>query len=380
MSSLKYIAILGRQPELGLVELESLLGADAVRPFGRNAALMSRELDLARLGGVQKIGRVLYDGPAGKLTDIEYIDDFVLDLPMSEGKTPFAISVYGRALLGRAVMGMGLEFKKYLRERGSVRLIAPSEGTVVSAAQLKHNQVLERGFELVIVISDVRMKVALTTQVQDIDWYSKRDYHRPARSAKVGMLPPKLAQVLVNTTSSAVVADPFCGTGVVLQETLLPGRTAVGSDLADEMVAASRQNLAWLSEQVAADLPDWRVDQADARKVRLPEGCAVVSEGYLGPNLTHSPAPAELAGMKRELLALYREALANFAKQLPSGGEVSICAPAWRIGKRWEYLGLVDELPDLGYTLKSFQHARTHLLYARQEQVVGRQLLLLRKI
>jgi hypothetical protein len=38
MSSLNYLTILGRQPELGLVELESLLGADGVQPFGRQAA------------------------------------------------------------------------------------------------------------------------------------------------------------------------------------------------------------------------------------------------------------------------------------------------------------------------------------------------------
>ncbi|MDB5178844.1 MAG: putative methylase, partial [Patescibacteria group bacterium] len=226
------------------------------------------------------------------------------------------------------------------------------------------------------------MIVARTTGVQDIDWYSRRDYGRPARSAVVGMLPPKLAQILVNSTSVGVVADPFCGTGVVSQEALLLGREAVGSDLAPEMVAASRENLTWLAEQPEAStpLPAWQVEEADARQVRLPEGCAVVSEGYLGPNQSHSPAPAELAAMKHDLLALYKESLANWAKQLSSGAEVSLCVPAWRMAGKWHYLGLVDELPRLGYTLKGFKHVPTPLLYARENQVVGRQLLLLRKI
>jgi hypothetical protein len=79
-------------------------------------------------------------------------------------------------------------------------------------------------------------------------------------------------------------------------------------------------------------------------------------------------------------MLLYRDSLANFARQLPSGGEVSVCVPAWRVGKHWSYLGLVDELPKLGYTLKGFKHVPTPLLYAREDQVVGRQLLLLRKI
>jgi tRNA (guanine10-N2)-dimethyltransferase len=140
-----------------------------------------------------------------------------------------------------------LTLKKSLRERGSVRLITPKEGTAVTAAQLSANHVLRSGFELLVVIDGKRMILALTIGVQDIDWYNRRDYGRPARSAKVGMLPPKLAQVMVNTTKASTVYDPFCGTGVVLQEALLMGRLAVGSDLSPEMVEASRRNLDWLT-------------------------------------------------------------------------------------------------------------------------------------
>jgi tRNA G10 N-methylase Trm11 len=377
MSLLNYIAILGRQPELGLVELESLLGSEGVQSFGRQAALMSRALNVDHLGGVLKLGRVLYQGAVKPLRDLP-VD--VAVLPMSEAKTPFAVSAYGLRDTTRMLTAAGLELKKRLRERGSVRLIVPARGLAVSAAELHHNRVVEDGFELLVVVAGGEMVVAQTLGVQNIDWYSRRDYDRPARSAKVGMLPPKLAQVLVNSTSAPVVVDPFCGTGVVLQEALLVGRQAQGSDLSDEMVAASRANLPWLAQEVSAPLPRWQVESADARKVTLPKDCAVVSEGYLGPNLTHSPAPDELAKIKRELLELYRDSLANFARQLPSGGEVSLCVPAWRVRGRWDYLGLVDELSGLGYTLKGFQHVTTPLLYARDDQVVGRQLLLLRKI
>ena len=229
----------------------------------------------------------------------------------------------------------GLEIKKRLRERGPVRLVMPAKGAAVTAAELRHNLVLESGFELLAVVSGGEMVVALTTGVQDIDWYSKRDYERPARSAKVGMLPPKLAQVLVNTTAARVVADPFCGTGVLLQEALLLGRQAEGGDLSAEMVAASRSNLKWLAEQPEAggSVPAWELAEADATSVRLPAGCAVVSEGYLGPSLSQPPAAAGLQRLQRELLGLYRAALTNWARQLPAGSEVSLCVPAWRVGR-----------------------------------------------
>jgi hypothetical protein len=379
MSSLKYIAILGRQPELGLAELESVLGAEGVEPFSRDTALMAEAVHADQLGGAMKVAEVLYRGP---LTPLRNLPIDVAELPMrSEGKTPFAISAYGFKDTPKMLMAAGLELKKSLRARGngSVRLVMASKGLAVSAAELHHNRVIEDGFELLVVASRSEMVIARTLGVQDIDWYSKRDYDRPARSAKVGMLPPKLAQILVNSVHSPLVYDPFCGTGVIPQEALLLGRSAQGSDLSDEMVAATRINLAWLEHQVAQKLPKWRAELADARGVVLPEGCAVVSEGYLGPNLIHAPSPSELSSIRRELGVLYMDVLKSWAAQLPSGSEVSICVPAWRMGKVWHYLGLIDELPRLGYTLKSFRGVSAPLLYARADQVVGRQLLLLRK-
>lgn len=376
MSSHNFIAILGRQPELGLVELESLLGGNGVEPVGPMAVRFGQAIEIDRFGGIQKLGRVLYEGAA---KDIQTVPSLPLELPTNEGKLVFGLSIYGTRLTPRAITALGLEFKKRLREQGSVRLVTPTAGTALSAAQLHHNQVLERGFELLVVVAGPRMLVAVTTAVQNIDWYSRRDYDRPARSARVGMLPPKLAQVLVNTTTAPAVFDPFCGTGVVLQEARLLGREVAGSDLADDMVVASQTNMQWLETVAPTPLPSWRVELADARTVEVPAGAAVVSEGYLGPNLTQSPTPAQLKSIRAEMLALYRAALARWAMQLPAGGEVSLCAPAWRRRGGWDYLGLVDELSDLGYTLKGFKHVRTPLLYARDDQVVGRQLLLLRK-
>lgn len=377
MSSQTQIAILGRQPELGLVELEALLGQAAVAPVGRIAALIDGEVVFDRLGGVQKLATVLYDGVVRPLRSLP-MD--VLSLAGEGAKRViFGISVYGGQETPANVLAAGLDLKRQLKARGSVRLVRAGKGVALSAAELLHNHVLEDGFELIIVRAAGRMIIARTTHVQDINWYSERDYDRPARSAKVGMLPPKLAQVLLNATSAEVVCDPFCGTGVVLQEARLMGRTAVGSDLSDEMVLASRTNMEWLNGKVNHTLPSWQVEQADARSVRLPAGAAIVSEGYLGPNLTHSPSPTQISAITQELRSLYVEALASWAKQLPSGAEVSICVPAWRVSGGWRYLGLVDELPRLGYTLKGFKHVRTPLLYARADQTVGRQLLLLRK-
>jgi hypothetical protein len=76
---------------------------------------------------------------------------------------------------------------------------------------------------------------------------------------------------------------------------------------------------------------------------------------------------------------LYRAVLQNLARQLDSGAEVTICVPAWRMPKGWSYLEIVDDLRRLGYTNKVLKHVPQPVLYARLGQMVGRQILLLRK-
>lgn len=374
MKPFTHIAILGRQPELGLLELESVLGADRLIPFGRHALL--RELpDLKRLGGTVKIAELLWEGEAMPAADVP-LD--LSALPRRESKVSFGLSVYGGRETPRSLLAAGLTLKKQLRaEGGSYRLVSPAAGTELTAAQLRHNRIIEDGFELLYVYAGGRLAVGRTVAVQDIDAYTARDHGRPARSAAVGMLPPKLAQMLINTTHADLIYDPFVGTGVIPQEALLMGRAASGSDLSEEMVEATRTNLAWLPEYAGGPLPDWTVEKADARQVPIPEGAAVVSEGYLGPNQSRPVRPDEAEALRPELLELYTEALSSWAARLPPGAEVSICAPAWRTKDGWVYLGIVDELPRLGYTFKRFLHVRTPLLYSRPDQFVGRQLLLL---
>jgi hypothetical protein len=376
MSSFNFVTILGRQPELGLIELESILGSDHVHRFGKFAAVTDVDVPMERLGGTVKTGRMLYRGPTTALNDLP-IDRALL--PVGGSKTAFALSAYGGRNSRGILLAAGLELKKQLKARGSVRLIVPRDGTAVSAAELHHNRVIEAGFELLVVIFKDEMIVARTCAVQDVDWYSKRDYGRPARSTKVGMLPPKLAQILVNTTQSQTVFDPFCGTGVILQEARLMGRVANGSDISPDMVRATEDNMAWLDEVLTRPLPSWSVRIADARTVVADQLCSIVTEGYLGPNLSRSPTLSEIKAMRNDLTILYRDTLRNLASQLGSGDEVSICIPVWRIGLDWHYLGIIDGVTELGYTLRSFEHVQGPLVYARDDQVVGRQLLLLRK-
>jgi tRNA (guanine10-N2)-dimethyltransferase len=353
---MKFLAILGRQPELGLVELESLLGA--VKRFGGHA-IFDQPVDINRLGGALKVARIL-DRQVWK--GFDHIQFDISSIPRPDGKTNFAVSYYGPWPAGRKLEAFGLTLKKQLA--GSYRLVLPKPGSdALTAPQLKFNHIPQPGFELVVAVDGKKAVIALTEQIQDVDWYSQRDYDRPARDPKVGMLPPKLAQILVNLVPEGKVYDPFCGTGIILQEALLMGRPAAGSDLSDKMAQATKTNLRWLQQQVDHPLPDWTVAQADATSVKVPVGSSIVSEGYLG-----------FSKQESGLDELYREFLINM-QQLASGSRLAICVPIWSN----DTLGVVDQLPDLGYTVKRFAAYSGDLVYRRPDQSVGRKILALRR-
>lgn len=376
----QYIAILGRQPELGLIELESVLGSSQVEQFGA-VAILSDKPEYSHLGGTVKLARLISRIPYQSLKKLE-IDLSIF--PDGDNKLTFAVSFYGSKLDPHILKTFSLGLKRDLQETGrSVRYLAPKYGSVeLTAAQLKYNGIPDTGTELIIVRHHNEMLIGITEAIQDIDAYSERDHGRPARSAKVGMLPPKLAQLLINTTNGKLVFDPFCGTGVVLQEAYLMGRTAAGSDLSAEMVIASQTNMEWLQSKYGVASAESQLENVDATRVRLPKGnISIVSEGYLGPNLMTPPQAGQLGALIRPLRQLYTETLRNLSSQLPSGTEVSLCAPAWSVDGEWVPLPILDVLPDLGYTVKVFNASKDSVpVYGRPGQAVGRALYLLTKV
>ncbi len=370
---MKYLAVLGREAELSLAELESVLGG--VEPFG-GCALIPALPDQNQLGGSVKLAKVVRRSPWAGWDKLKLNLD---QLPLTEGKTTFGVSFYGPPTLAGGAKKFALELKKQLP--GSARAVVSD--SPLTAAQLKFNKVLDKGFELIVAVNANEAILALTESFQDIDWYSKRDYDRPGRDAKVGMLPPKLAQIMINLSKGDKIYDPFCGTGVVLQEALLMGKPASGSDLEPRMVELTEKNLAWLRQQVESELADAEVSQADARTVQIPAGFSVVSEGYLGPPLTKAPSPDELGKLKAELGTLFTGCLSSWSKQNVS--RVCLAIPSWRVNWSSSFgplqaPALIDHLDTVGYNLVRFKHADSRkLIYARKDQLVGRQLLVLEK-
>ena len=375
--------MLGRQPELSLAELEARFGAQSVVQINPETALVHHEsIDIDRLGGSQKTAQLL---TSFKLGGIESLPELLLKyLPPAQHKINFGLSVHGLSMSGREAGHIALNIKKAAKRSGLKLRVIPNSNATLSTAQVLHNQ-LARGENVELILSlakDGTAYVGRTIGVQDIDAYRQRDVERPARDAKVGMLPPKLAQIMLNLAQvqpGQTVLDPFCGTGVILQEAVLMGARAYGSDLHERMVKMSEQNLQWLAAKLRLLKADYHLEAADARiRKWLPPIDAVVSEMYLGPALFRSPNPYELKTISAEIDNLLKDTLNNLRPQLASGARVVLAVPAWRLAKLAS-LPVVDQIESLGYNPVSLKHAPSQLVYAREDQIVARQLLVLTK-
>jgi tRNA (guanine10-N2)-dimethyltransferase len=423
--------ILGRQPAIGLAELESLYGAENIRPVGSHAAMVDVEIDFARIGGSSKAAKVLN---ILDTTDWREIQSYLeYNIPqhlehLGEGKLSLGLSAYGFQVNAKKVMATGLNLKKVIRLTGRPVRLVPNVEPALNSAQVLHNKLTSPlGWELLLIRDDNKTILAQTTHEQDIEGYSLRDHGRPMRDARIGMLPPKLAQIIVNLaqpdqsrsfslmqgTKSEVqpgtlvdparngtleqanrkgdrkikVLDPFCGTGVVLQEAGLMRYGIYGTDIDERMVDYTRQNLHWLATKTNYDGHDSRFETADATIYHWPhEYDVIATETYLGRAFTSPPPLEMLEKNRRDCDTIIRKFLRNVYNQTKPGFRMALALPAWALPHssshilvaNFLHLPLLDSLGELGYNQLEFEHAtKKDMIYHRDGQIVGRELVVL---
>ena len=381
-----HIAILGRQPSLGMAELEQLYGSTAVRWFSDSTAIIdSPAFDFERLGGTQKAGRVVSELRGDwRQVSMKLVSAYTQAWADHEGKITLGISAYGFKTTPRDVQKTGIILKGKLKERGvSLRLI-PNADTALSSATSHHNKLglSDNHVELIIVRgANGAAIIAESVGAQNITALAARDQGRPKRDAFVGMLPPKLARMMVNLApvKAGRILDPFCGTGVLLQEAALLGYDVYGTDLVPKMVQFTQANLDWLIDTHHVT-PGVTLDVGDAMTYhwRAPVD-AVACEAYLGQPFSAPPSPGKLTEVRDNCNHIISEFLRNIAPQLAPGTPLCVAVPAWRDSAgRFTHLPLVDSVGSLGYNRTTLRHVRNdQLLYYREDQVVARELLLL---
>ncbi|MEX0748477.1 MAG: hypothetical protein WD467_00815 [Candidatus Saccharimonadales bacterium] len=373
-----FIAITGSNPELSLAELERIY--TRVTPQNNASVCFDGEI-WPHLGGTSKIGEIITTLDTVDLSKVmSYLEAELPDtLGLNTTKFDIGLSFYGKRV--RNYRSLVFTLKKQWRQRGLKPRFILGKQQDLSSAQVIHNRLTAAdSHEIIISAGAETTIIARTVWVQDIERYTLRDMERPRRDLEVGMLPPKLAQIMINLAGGHYVYDSFCGSGVVLQEALLMGKRAGGSDLASVMVENARVNLDWLSDRFNTPAPEV-LSVADARTLTLPEGVdTIVTEGYLGPGQHGSATREDLVELAESSSQLMTVTLKNLQPQLPSGATLCIALPAWAYRNEVILPPLIDTVEKLGYNRIRLNSVSTNqLLYLRDSQYVGRQLILLEK-
>ena len=401
------IAILGRQPSIGIGEIESVYGGENLQVLWPYACLIDTEkMNVSHFGSILKTGEVVLEisSTDWRIISEKIVNLFVNDFSDTKNKITLGVSVYDSRTNSSDIQRTTSIIKQKLKAKGvSVRTI-PSKTPALSTA-VSHNNKLglsDNKIEILAVVNKNKTYIAVSEGAQNITAYAKRDQNRPKRDAFIGMLPPKLAQTMVNLgagpnqpqiwlqnrdyakidAGAPQLLDPFCGTGTVLQEAILKGFKAHGSDLNPKMVDYTKENIEWLEQVFCPHGSLGDLETADAIDHDWPYAkdlSTVVCETYLGQPFSAPPSPQKLSEVRENCNRIISNFLKNLAEQIPEDTQICIGVPAWRQKNgNFSHLPLIDFIDQLGYNRKEFMRVNPQdLIYYREDQVVARELLVL---
>ncbi len=376
--------VLGSHPDLSIAEIFSVIGKKPIVLQTQEVLILddvyeSLERLQERLAGSIKIGTVLQMFEA---MDEDAIVDLVTSIAsQAEGKNKISFGMSGYGCSQREMFQLGKRVKQQLKHtQRPVRFVTSKEAQL-SSVIVHENVLLLSGGEFILVKHGKKIILGQTATVQDYRFWSDRDFGRPARDAKSGMLPPKLARIMINLSgadpSSSLLLDPFCGCGTVLAEAALLGFShMIGSDISPKAIANTKTNLAWTIDRYQIVEPDISLLVADVRdSSTVVTQCVdvIVTETFLGVPKTTMVSDKEFVEEKKTLLNFYAEACAALGRILLSDAIMVLAVPAFRTVRGFESLEIDALLVTLGFEIEQ------SFLYYRPDQFVGREIFVLRK-
>lgn len=405
-----YFFVLGRAFDLCKAELEALLNSFDVRIVSQvehvvlidSAQELPLEALVERSGGIVKAGRIVDSG----LT-VEGLPAKILELAQKqfEGKKfRYGASVYGSPKNEKTAHDLLLGLNRLFDEhKVKASYVFPDGGEMSSVQIEKYHLFEDKGIDFVVIYEAELVKIGITHTVQPFDIWSRIDYGRPQRDPKSGMLPPKVARMMVHIGLGAfvkshtgwnneiMVNDPFCGSGTVITEAMRMGCRVGGSDISEKAVLDSQANVAWLLNSAYylpeegtidrffgykhvrlenKDIAIHKEEVAHIDKLVAKESVQVIAtEPYLGPPFSEEPTPGKLDRIIKGLEKMYIGALSTMKHILAPEGVIVFAEPIYYGHEKTMKVGIIDNTTRFGYTLGS-----KIVEYKRERSFVGRRI------
>lgn len=363
-----YLFITGRLPVLAQRELEIVLFRhqiqhEPIENLARDFLLVKTNQEITKavfleLGGFTKFG-ILHQS-------LDTTQDIANSLASLLEKRNFGLSFININTSAKEVAQKVKNLKKAKR-------YVTAQNKVLTAAQSKGVRQ-----EFLALGGNNKIQIFEILAAQNINQFTFRDRFLPEAHGHRGMLPPKLARIMVNlaleTSRKTTIYDPFCGTGRVLMEALLLGQYILGSDIDEKAISATQKNLEWLTYKFRLPAVESLNEKiftspiANAPDTLEPSSVdAIVTEPYLGPPQTSQVSNEEREKIFTNLESIYLDLFKAGQSLLKSDGIMVIVFPV--IGGKSLYENLVDNIANLGYINLHKDIA------SRPDQIVGREII-----
>jgi len=306
---MEYFFLFGRNPILSYAEIISYLKSHGIAyeivSFDKNYLIISVaewiKFDIQNFGGVLKIGKSIKIKTNKDLT--KYLDDYFAP----ERKFDYAV-------IGNADEEIVSEIEGMLKDKFRAEKLK---------AQVRHSQdriKMQEGDRFEVPNADVEFfyyeteketYFGLIEQNYSYKEVKERDMHKPVRREALA-ISPRLAKILINLSQvreGELLADPFCGIGVIVQEATLKGINCFGGDKDRMAIIGARKNIAWLSSkyEVKGHARFNIGDSANFPKVRIN---GIATEPALGElvrkRMKEKDAPAYIAEFEKLIIPVLK--------------------------------------------------------------------------
>ena len=382
---------------LSMAELKAIFPLSKGEILANNVFLLNIEEPIEPQKLIRRLGGTIKFGVVGdeirdfkKLAILERIKKIITPtLKDASSKFNFGFSDYVNS--GRINFNeLGMETKKYLKSQNINCRWVISREKILSSVVVEQNKLISSGAEIIFFAKSKQILIGRTLAVQAFKELSYRDYGRPTRDDLSGMLPPKLAQIMLNLAQAppdGLILDPFCGSGTILTEALLMGyRDLIGSDISEKAVIDTKNNIKWIQEKFVAANDNHENENDEikntktkinifklsatelSQKIAAESVDAIITEPYLGPQR----GQIEIGQVISELEKLYSDSIQEFKKILKPNGKIVMIWPMFA-GYQGGKKSYIKIKPDIF----GFKKNSESLIYGREGQRVWREIVIL---
>ena len=341
--------ILWREFKLSIAELSFLFAQWTVPYCSHEVIIVGCPNKKAVLNIAKKLGwtkKIIEITKVGEQFDPSIFFEWII----CEKKYRYGMNIFWKQWLRKILH----DSKVFLKKHNISSRYINKDYTNLSTAQILWEDLLYSESDFNIIATDNWYYFGHTIWIQDIEGYTKRDISKH-RNMKVWMLPPKLAQMMINISEGNTIYDPFVGLWTVLIESINMGNTKVfWSDISSEILRKAQMNVEDFS--VWKDVK-FKFDHIDAKKIEesdifnVAKIDAIVTEWFLWKVVNQKNASIEtIDEIREEIFILYSQ----FFKSLAKSGfkwKTVIALPFWEIHWKYYYFDEIYEVIQKHFTI-----------------------------